>query len=103
MRIIVSAFVGAVLGIAATFIHNLWPPMGLIVAIAGTFLGIRLLGQLYFERTVKVVATLAWILVVMRASSLGNGDELLITGLPIGSYFVAGGFISALIALSVKP
>lgn len=103
MKALAGIFFGCVFAVAATFIHNLWPPLGLMAAIAGTFFGIRYLGQIYFERQVKILATVAWTLVVMRASSIGNGDELLITGSNIGSTFVVVGFASAVIATALKP
>ena len=103
MKLLRGIIFGAVLGIAGTFVHNAWPPFGLIVAVAGTFSGIRYLGQIHFERTVKVVASASWTFVVWRASTIGNGDELLITSGTTGSYFVFCGFISALMASLLAP
>ena len=103
MKLIKGLFYGAVLGVASTFIHNMWPPFGLLVAVAGTFAGIRYIGQIYFERTIKLIATACWTFVVWRASTVGNGDELLITGGSTGAYFVLFGFISALIATLLAP
>ena len=103
MKLLRGNIFGAVLGIAATFVHNAWPPFGLIVAVVGTFSGIRYLGQIHFERTVKVVASASWTFVVWRASTIGNGDELLITSGTTGSYFVFCGFISALMASLLAP
>jgi hypothetical protein len=103
MKIINGLLFGALLGIASSFIHNAWPPLGLLIAIAGTFLGIRFIGQNFFDRTIKLFALVGWAFVVWRASTIGNGDELLITGGTTGTYFIVVGFLSALIAALLTP
>ena len=103
MKIIIGLLFGALLGIASSFIHNAWPPVGLFIAIAGTFLGIRFIGQNYFDRRIKLFALAGWAFVVWRASAIGNGDELLITGGTTGTYFIVVGFLSALIAALLTP
>ncbi|NBU93509.1 MAG: hypothetical protein EBS18_02975 [Actinobacteria bacterium] len=99
MRYIYSLIFGAFLGFAATILHNAWQPIGFVLALLLTYLGIKLLGVKYYFRRFKVVASLAWLLVVIRAGTPGLGDELLIYGNTYGNVFLLFGFVVAFIAV----
>lgn len=99
MRYLYSILFGAFLGFTATILHNAWHPIGFVLALLLTYLGIKLLGVKFYFRRFKVVASLAWLLVVIRAGTPGLGDELLIYGNSYGNQFLLFGFVAAFIAV----
>lgn len=99
MRYMYSIIFGAFLGFTATILHNAWQPIGFLLAILVTYLGIKLLGIKFYFRRFKILAAFAWLLVVLRAGSPGLGDELLIYGNSYGNQFLLFGFIAAFIAV----
>lgn len=102
MKYIISLFAGALLGVATVLVHNLWPPYGLIFVIIATFIGIRLIGKTFGGRAVRIIGALSWIAVVIRAGTIGNGDEILILGDNIGTYFIFLGSIATILATLSK-
>jgi hypothetical protein len=50
----------------------------------------------------QVFTSLAWLLVVIRAGSIGFADEILIYGNTSGSIFLLGGFLALLLGLISK-
>ena len=99
MRYLNSILFGAFLGFTATILHNAWHPLGFVMAILVTFLGIRLLGIKYYYRKFKLIAAITWLLVVLRAGNPGLGDELLIYGNSYGNQFLIFGFMAAILAV----
>jgi len=99
MRYLYSIFFGAFLGFTATIMHNSWQPVGFLLALLVTYLGIKLLGVKFYFRRFKIIAAIAWLLVVIRAGTPGLGDELLIYGNSYGNQFLLFGFIAAFIAV----
>lgn len=93
---------GVLIGAASVLVHNLWPPFGLIFVILAIFVGIRLVGKTWGGRAVRIFATFGWTLVVTRAGTIGNGDEILILGNNIGNFFIFLGLISAILATLAK-
>ena len=90
------------MGFTAVILHNAWQPLGLVLALIVSYLGIKLLGIKYYFRRFKVFAAVAWLIVVLRAGNPGNGDELLIYGNTYGNFFLLLGFIAVLIAV-IQP
>jgi uncharacterized membrane protein YeaQ/YmgE (transglycosylase-associated protein family) len=101
MKYLLSLIFGSFVGFTAVILHNAWQPLGLILALAVTYLGIKLLGIRYYFRRFKVFATAAWLFVVLRAGNPGVGDELLIYGNTYGNLFLILGFIAAVIAVAI--
>lgn len=99
MRYLYSAIFGAFVGFTAVILHNAWQPIGFILALILTYLGINLLGIKYYFRRFKVIAALSWLIVVLRAGNPGLGDELLIYGNTYGNLFLMLGFVAAVIAV----
>jgi hypothetical protein len=102
MKYLLSIIAGVLLGAASVLVHNLLPPFGLIFVILAIFVGIRLVGKTWGGRTVLIFATFGWTLVVTRAGTIGNGDEILILGNNIGNFFIFLGLISAILATLAK-
>jgi hypothetical protein len=99
LRYLLSIIFGAFLGFTATILHNAWQPIGFILALTVTYLGIRLLGVKFYFRRFKFIASLGWLFVVVRAGTPGLGDELLIYGNSYGNQFLLFGFIVSVIAV----
>jgi hypothetical protein len=99
MRYLNSLIFGAFVGFTATILHNAWQPAGLVAALLVTFLGIKLLGIKYYYRRFKVLASISWIAVAVRASTLGLGDELLIYANTYGNLFLLLGFVTLVITV----
>jgi len=98
MKYLFSLFSGALIGVASVLVHNFLPPYGLILVIIATFVGIRLIGKIWGGRAVRIFGALSWMAVVIRAGTVGNGDEILILGNNIGNYFIFLGAVSAILA-----
>jgi hypothetical protein len=64
-----------------------------------TFLGIKVVGQRFFYLRYQIYAAAAWLAVVIRAGTPGNGDEILVYGNTYGNLFRTGGFFALVAAL----
>jgi hypothetical protein len=99
MKIIYAAIAGALLGVSATLLHIFLFPLGLILGLAGSIVGIWTLGRLWQLRRYKVIAAFFWLYVVVQGSTLGVGGELLIQGDLAGSLLILLGTLSLVIAV----
>ena len=99
MRYLYSIIFGSFVGFTAVILHNAWQPVGFVLSIILTYLGIKLLGIKYYFRRFKVIAASSWLFIVLRAGNPGLGDELLIYGNTYGNLFLMIGFVAAVIAV----
>lgn len=99
MKAIYSFFFGAALGASSIFIHSYYPPIGLILSLIATGLGIWATGRMWGKRLYKFIASIAWSLVVLRAGFPGLNDEYLIQGDTIGVSLINFGFIAIVVAI----
>jgi len=99
MRYLNSILFGAFLGFTATLLHNAWQPVGLIASLVVTYLGIKLLGIKYYYKRFRLLSAISWLAVVLRGSTVGLGDELLIYGNTYGNLFLLLGFITLVLAV----
>jgi hypothetical protein len=93
MKMIYSAALGLLAGIAAVLLHIFYPPFGLVIALLGSAATIWAVGRHYGARSFKLVASIAWGFILWRASSFGVGNELLVQGNSEGSALVFLGLI----------
>ena len=101
MRMIYSAALGLLAGIAAVLLHIFYPPVGLVIAILGSASTIWAIGRQYGARSFKLIASIAWALILWRASSFGVGNELLVQGNPEGSALVFLGLVALFIVIAL--
>jgi len=101
MRMIYSAALGVMAGIAAVLLHIFYPPVGLVIAILGSAATIWAIGRQFGSRLFKLIASIAWALILWRASSFGVGNELLVQGNSEGSALVFLGFLALFIAVAL--
>lgn len=99
MNFLKALFFGSLIGFCGVLLHNFTPPFGLLTALILTFLGIKVVRQRFFYLRYQIYASAAWLAVVVRAGTPGNGDEILVYGNTYGNLFLLGGFISIVIAL----
>ena len=102
MKLIASFLWGAVLGTAAIFLHGAYAPVGLLLALVGSAVGVWMIGRSWGKRYFKLLSMIGWFAIVIRASTLGVGGELLVQGNWAGNALVVGGLISLLIAVTVR-
>ena len=102
MKFLKSVFLGLLVGFSATLLHNIFPPFGLIGAIILTYLGVKVSEQIFIFKRYQIYTSLAWLLVVVRAGSIGFADELLIHGNTTGNVFMVGGFLALLFGFFSK-
>ena len=103
MKFLFSLAFGALIAISATLIHQTLPPLGVVIGIFATHLGIWFIGRKYGKRRYKFYALVAWLVVIARAGSFGAGNELLIQGDNPGSALLMIGFLAGLIAVMPRP
>jgi hypothetical protein len=99
MKAIYSLLFGAALGASSIFIHSYYPPIGLMLSLIATGLGIWATGRIWGKRSYKFIASIAWSLVVLRAGFPGLNDEYLIQGDTIGVSLINFGFIAIVVAI----
>ena len=99
MKFFYSIFLGAALGAVSIFIHASVPPFGLILSLAATGTGIWSIGRMWGRRSLKVLASIIWTLVVVRAGLPGASNEYLIEASAVGISLINIGFLFLLIAI----
>ena len=99
MRHLYSLIFGAALAASSIFLYSLYPPIGLVLSIAATFIGIWAVGRMWGKRSFRFVAAVAWSLVVLRAGFPGINEEYLLQGDAIGVSLINFGFIAVVIAI----
>jgi hypothetical protein len=62
----------------------------------------NVLSKTFFYLRYQVIASAAWLAVVLLAGNPGSGDEILIYGNTYGNIFLIVGFITLIISL-VRP
>ena len=90
---------GLALGASSVFIYNMYPPVGLVLSIAATCLGIWAAGRLWGSRIYRYIAAVAWVFVIFRAGFPGINNEYLIEGSAVGISLINFGFIAIVIAI----
>lgn len=99
MKLIRSVFVGMLIGFCGIMLHNVYPPFGFIGSILLTFIGMNIFSRTFFYLRYQIIASAAWLGVVLFAGNPGLGDEILIYGNTYGNLFLIAGFITLVISL----
>lgn len=99
MRTLVSLLFGAAVALGATLIHPTRPPIGVVLALIGTYMCIRWVGRYFGKKRYKLIALFGWFIVIVRAGTFGVGKELLILGDNSGTALLFIGFIIGVIAV----
>lgn len=101
MRYIYASLFGVALGAGSVFLHASIPPFGLLLSFAATLAGIWSIGRMWGGRTLRIVASVAWIAIVLRAGFPGANNEYLIEGTAIGTSLINLGFLVLVLAVLI--
>ncbi|MFM7777113.1 MAG: hypothetical protein ACKO7S_08640 [Actinomycetota bacterium] len=88
IRSIISILFGAGVGVSGVFLHNSYRTFGLMVSLIALLLGAYLVREMYRSRLNSWLYLAGWVLVIIRASSIGNGGEILIEADLFGNLLV---------------
>jgi len=99
VKSILNILFGALVGISGTFLHNAYRPVGAIVSLFAIWLALRLVANANKSKLQQFLFALGWLFIVVRASTLGNGGEVLIEANLYGNIFVFGGIATTVVAL----
>jgi len=102
MRALYSLLSGVILGVAAVLLHNAYQPWGMALSLLGTGVGVWLIGRIWGYRRYKFLAALAWVVIFVRAGTLGVGGELLVQGNSMGNALMIGGFFTLIVVISLR-
>lgn len=102
LKAIGAIFCGAVIGIIGVILHNSFEPIGILLALLTTAIGINFAGQLFGGQGYKFFAALAWLAVALRAGTYGASNEILIISNLYGNIFLLGGLLVAFITVLRK-
>ena len=102
MKWIASLVGGAVIGVAAVLLHNVFVPVGTLIALVGSGAGILWIGKYFGKKKYKAFAGVGWLSIVIRAASPGIGGEILVEGNFVGNALIVGGILFLLIALFTR-
>ena len=91
LKAIGALFFGAVIGFIGTVLHNAFPPIGILLALLTTAIGINFAGQLFGAQRYKLITAIAWLAVALRAGTYGINLY--------GNIFLLGGLLFAFIAV----
>ncbi len=99
MRYLYSVAIGAGLGAGSVFMHASLVPFGLIFVLLATVAGVWSIGRMWGGKTLRIVASIAWTVVVLRAGFPGINDEYLIEGTAVGISLINVGFMALVLAI----
>lgn len=102
MRFLLALIYGAAAGVIAVLLHQSLPPLGVIASLSITYLSLWIIGRKYGKRRYKWIAALGWFAVVIRASTFGEGQELLVQGDGVGSTLLLLGTLVLLAAIAAR-
>ena len=101
MSFLYAIFFGGALGVGSVLLHASLPPYGLLFCFLATGVGIWSIGRIWGGRVLRIMASLAWIAVVLRAGFPGVSDEYLIEGSAIGASLINFGFLVLVLAVLI--
>jgi hypothetical protein len=99
VRYLYSVAIGAGLGAGSVFLHASLVPIGLVFVLLATVAGIWSIGRMWGGVTLRIVASIAWTIVVLRAGFPGINNEYLIEGTAIGISLINVGFLALVLAI----
>lgn len=102
MRYIVALISGGFTGAIAILLHQSIPPFGVIASLLISYISIWMIGRKFHSRNLKFTAAIGWVSILLRGSSFGTGQELLVQGDGVGSTLLLLGTFTVLAAVAAR-
>ena len=102
MKYLFALLGGAVTGLIAILLHQSVPPIGVIISLTFSYLAVKYCGRFLSGRSYKWAAAAGWIAVILRGSTFGEGQELLVQGDGVGSTLLLLGTVIVLAAVVAR-
>ncbi|CAN2215673.1 hypothetical protein MCEJIRE27_01097 [Candidatus Nanopelagicaceae bacterium] len=102
MQLFLALIYGAAAGVVSILLHQSLPPFGVIASLVITYLSIWSIGRRYGKRSYKWGAAIGWIAIIIRGSTFGAGQELLLQADGVGSTLLLLGTLVALAAVAAR-
>ena len=102
MRYLLALISGGAAGVVAILLHQSFPPVGVIASLIVSYGAIWFVGRRSAARSFKAVAAIGWISVLLRGSTFGEGQELLVQGDGVGSTLLLLGTLVVLSAIAAR-
>ncbi|MEY4972435.1 MAG: hypothetical protein RL399_392 [Actinomycetota bacterium] len=102
MKVLLSLLYGAGAALIAILLHQSVPPLGVIAGLTFSYGAIWLIGRRFNSRWFKSLGAAAWIAVVLRGATFGEGQELMVQGDGVGSALLLLGTLTVLAAVAAR-
>jgi len=102
MKFLLGTLIGALTGILAVLVHAWGFPLGILIAVSGSYVVTYLLGQYFGSRIAKIGFAIGWVSIILRGALFGNSDELLISNNSSGNLLLTIGFLIVLIGIGAR-
>lgn len=102
MSYLLALIYGGATAVVAILLHQSLPPFGVIASLTLSFIAIWLIGRRLNRRSLKFIAALGWIAVLLRGATFGTGQELLVQGDGVGSTLLLLGTLIVLSAVAAR-
>ena len=102
MKYLLALLGGAITGVVAILLHQSIPPVGVIIAMTFSYVAIKYCGRQWAGRSYKWIAAIGWIAIVLRGSTFGEGQELLVQADGVGSTLLLLGTVVVLAAVAAR-
>jgi hypothetical protein len=100
VRYFLALVYGVAIGAVAILLHQSLPPVGVIASLLLSFTSIVPIGRRFGSRSYKWAAAAGWIVIILRGSTFGTGQELLVQGDGVGSSLLIIGTLTVLFAVA---
>jgi hypothetical protein len=102
VKYLIALLGGAATGVIAVLLHQSFPPVGVLAAMVFSYLAIKYCSQQFGRRIYKWIAATGWIAVILRGSTFGEGQELLVQADGVGSTLLLLGTFIVLAAVAAR-
>lgn len=102
MSYAIALIYGAATAAIAILIHQSAPPFGVFASLIISYLSIWMVGRRFGGRKFKWLAAIGWVVVIIRASAFGVGQELLVQGDGVGTTLLLLGTFTVLAAVAAR-